>query len=97
MNPILSILRAIVKSIPIVNPIIEAIENRKANKAIAKAMISGEILNNETKVKMVEGQPEKPHDWLSIAVQLIVIGSIVYGFVTKTITIDKLIELLNGI
>lgn len=93
MNPILSILRGVAKSIPLGNIIVEAVENRKAKKELSKT--EGEIINGSTKVKMVEGKPEKPHDLLSIIAQAAVVGGFVYLFVTKQITIEKLMELLN--
>lgn len=96
MKPILkflgTILRAGVKSVPVGNAIVEAIENRKANRAIKKGM----SIDETVKYKSVDGKPEKPHDWLSIAVQLIITGSVIYAFFSKQIPIDKLIELLNN-
>jgi len=96
MKPILkflgTILRAGVKSVPVGNVIVEAIENRKALKKIK----SEGWLEGELKLKTVDGLPTKPHNWISIAIQLIITGSVIYAFFTKQITIDKLIELLNN-
>jgi hypothetical protein len=96
LNFLKTLLRAGVKSFPIGNAIVEAVENRKSRKAIEKAVETGNLLEGSPKVKMVDGKPENPHDYLSIAFQLLIVSAIVYAFATKQITIEKLIELLNG-
>ena len=83
-----AIFRGVVKSFPIGNVIVETIQNYKAKPLLnVEPSEQAEIVN----------KTEKPHNWVSIAVQLLITAGIVYAFATKQITIDKLIELLNGL
>jgi hypothetical protein len=40
---------------------------------------------------------EKQHSYLSIVIQVVGISAIIYAFITKQITIDQLLQLLNSI
>lgn len=74
------IVRGALKSIPIVNPIIEIITN-----------ISNEVKGT---VPTVNGEPVK-HNYLSILVQIVCVACIVWAFYSKTITIEDLVKLLK--
>ena len=75
-----AIFRGIVKSVLIGNVIIEAIDNAKAKNTI-------DLTTSEIVEKV-----EKPHNWISIVTQLIIIAAIVYAFITKQITVEELIK-----
>lgn len=77
-----AIIRGILKGLPAVNPVIETIENVKNIKDL-KTEVSEEV-------KVLK------HSWVSITIQFIIVGVTIYAFVSKQITIEKLIELVGG-
>lgn len=77
-NIVRPIIRGALKSIPILNPVIEIIENFR-NEAITKN----------------EGLEIKKHNYLSILIQFICVGAVVYAFATKQITIEDVLKLLK--
>lgn len=78
--PILSaVFRGVVKSVPMGNVALQAINQ-----------VKHELAHKDSIVK-----PEKPHNWLSIATQVICIVAIAYAFATKAITIEQLLSLLG--
>ena len=100
-NPLFkTILRAIVKSFPIGNAISEAVRNWKAQKTLNTGEINKDVLlklsPDETK-DLGNAKETTPHDWLSIAIQVLFTACILYAFFTKQITAEKLIELFNQI
>jgi hypothetical protein len=75
------IFRGVVKSLPFGGVIVESVKN-----------IQTEIKNKNDAIN----QPvELPHNWLSIAIQMITVAGIVYALLTKQIDINKFIELLK--
>lgn len=82
-----AVLRGIVKSIPLGNVIVETVENFTAKPLIEQS--TDEQINTIA-------QTDKPHNWVSVTIQLLIVGAIVYAFTTKQIDINKLIELLSG-
>jgi len=82
-----AVFRGVVKSFPLGNVVIETINNFKA-KPIYE-------LDVEKQVEKISGF-DKPHNWVSIATQSVIVAAIIYAFVTKQIDLNKLIEILNG-
>lgn len=75
------VLRGVVKSLPFGSVIVETATN-----------IQTEIQNKNT--TDVSESKELPHNWVSIAVQLLALIGIVYAFVSKQITIETFLSLL---
>jgi len=67
---------------------------RGALKTVPGGGIAVEVVNNYLHEKTEEA-PVKPHNYLSIAVQVIGIAAIVWAFYTKAITIEQLLSLLG--
>ena len=83
-----AIARGVVKSFPLGNVVIETINNFKAKPLInIEANEQSEIIS----------KIEKPHNWISIATQSVIIAALIYAFVTKQIDLNKLIEILSGL
>lgn len=96
MLPLLSAaLRGVLKGLPAVNAIIEAVKNRKAAKVIESAKdivltqsgVSSEIIEQANK--------ELPHNWLSIFFQLVTVGIVIYSFFTKQLTAETVVNLMK--
>ena len=81
-----AVFRGVVKSFPLGNVIIETVNNFKA-----KPLINIEPREQADVIKQIE----KPHNWVSISTQLIIIGAIVYAFATKQIDLNQLIDILK--
>ena len=81
-----AVFRGVVKSFPLGNVIIETVNNFKA-----KPLINIEPREQADVIKQIE----KPHNWVSIATQLIIVGAIVYAFATKQIDLNQLINILK--
>jgi xanthine/uracil permease len=64
---------------------------RGAVKTIPGGGIAVELIQNIGK----ENQEKKPHHWLSITIQILGIAAIIYAFLTKAITVEAFIELIN--
>lgn len=80
-------LRGAIKSLPFGNTALEVAKN-----------VAHEVKHDRLKdTKNYTGieRPETPHNWISILVQLLCVAAIVYAFLTKTITIEELVQLLN--
>jgi len=80
-----AVFRGLVKSVPLGNTLIEIADNYKSKPILN--------IDSEEQKKVFENI-EKPHDWTSIIIQVIITSSIIYAFVTKQISIEKLIELI---
>lgn len=75
------VLRGVAKSLPLGNVVFETIKN-----------VRTEIENKKDSVNQPK---ELPHNWLSIAIQMICVAGIVYALVTKQIDVIKFLELLK--
>ena len=60
-------------------------------KSLPGGNVVTEIITNIKAAK----DAAKPHNWYSIAMQVLCIGAIIYAFVSKTITIDELLGYLG--
>ena len=78
-----AVFRAIAKSFPMGNAIIEAKENFLAKSTI------------DISTKEIVDKVEKPHSWVSISLQLAITASLFYLFTSKQITVDDLERLLK--
>jgi hypothetical protein len=75
------VVRGVVKSLPFGGVVVESVKN-----------IQTEIKNKKDAIN----QPiDLPHNWLSIAIQMITVAGILYALLTKQIDINKFIELLK--
>lgn len=70
---------------------------RGALKSVPIGGVAVEAFNNIKHELRYGDIKEKPHNWLSIIIQLIITASIVYAFVTHRIEVDELIRLLLGV
>lgn len=75
------VVRGVVKSLPFGGIVVESVKNIKT-----------EIDNKKDEVNKPK---ELPHNWLSIAIQIICVAGIIYAFISKQITIDVFLELLK--
>lgn len=78
------IVRGVVKSLPGGNLIYEVGEN-----------VVGNVVNEIAQVGEVKPREVKPHHWISILIQAIGIGLLLYAFFTKQITIKDVLDLLG--
>ena len=74
------------KILPVLKPIIRGVV-----KTIPFGNTAVEIADN---IKAEKDAP-KPHNWYSIAMQILGIGAIVYAFATKMITIQELLDMIG--
>lgn len=82
------ILRGVVKQVPIIgNPIAEIVTNLTQPKTMVATIA-------DSTVQQIVEKPLK-HDWISIIAQVIMALSILYAFLTKTITVEQLIEFIK--
>ena len=80
-NVIAPVVRGVVKSLPFGGIVVESVKNIKTEL--------------ENKKDDINQPKELPHNWLSIAIQLIVVAGIVYAFLSKQITIETFLDLLK--
>lgn len=78
------LVRGIVKSLPFGNVVYEIGEN-----------VMGETLNQTKESEASPDKDTKPHSAISLLCQIVVLGLIVYAFVTKTITIQDVLDILG--
>lgn len=78
------IVRGIVKSLPGGNLLYEVGEN-----------VVGNVVNEIAKTKELIPREIKPHNWISILIQAVGIGLLLYAFFTKQISIQEVLNLLN--
>lgn len=83
-----SFVRGAIKSFPLGNAIIEGVNNAKGGVLKTVTTEGGET---------VTGKVKDPHSWVSIVVQLLLCAAFVYGFYTKQIDLERLIEMLRGL
>ncbi len=88
-NIIKPFLRGALKSLPFGGAVVELSDNIKAEIALNKNEVPARGSIDEN------GQMKAPHNWGTIIVNIIIAGVIVYAFVTKSITIDEVINFLN--
>ena len=63
---------------------------RGAVKSLPGGNVITEVVDN------IKAQKEdKPHNWYSITIQVLCIAAIIYAFVSKSITIEDFLRLIN--
>jgi hypothetical protein len=61
-------------------------------KSVPFGNVAVEIADNVT---ANSGDAEKPHHYMSIIIQVICLAAVIYAFITKQITVEDLLRLLN--
>lgn len=70
------------KIIPILKPVI-----RGAIKSLPMGNVITEVIANAK-----DNTGVKPHNWVSIGIQFLCVGAIVYAFATHAISLDELLK-----
>jgi len=80
------VFRGVLKSLPMGNILVELTQNKKAK-------------NSEPVIDSQGNQipPELPHNYVSIAIQIICIVGIIYAFYTKQIDLNHFLSILQSI
>lgn len=81
------VFRGVLKSIPIGNILVELSQNKKAKKTNEHVIDS----NGE------QIPAELPHNYVSIAIQIICVVGIIYAFYTKQIDLNHFLSILQSI
>lgn len=88
--------RGALKGFPAINAIVEGIKNirNRKNKEVVQKLSEAtleELKNNGVNLE----QP--PHNWVSIIFQLITVSFLLYGFSTKQVTFESVLEFLKSL